>query len=130
VISELVRHNTFIRFILSGGIVYFTDLLGFMLLNYYFPSYYQAANVLGRVFGAFTGFILHKTFTFNDRNFSKIKRQFIYYILVLSGNICLSIVLLKLLFEDLSFNLYIARILVDIIVVLVTYLFSKHLIFK
>lgn len=118
--GALVRQGG--RYLLAGAIVYLADLLTFAVIAHLAPSAYLWANLLGKSTGAALGFVLHKRFTFAGGQRDRTDRQAASYALLLMFNLALSSALLWVAVEQLGIRDLPARILVDGVVILISFL--------
>ena len=118
------------RYMVSGGIVYACDLGVFTLLNYIAPVHYIYWTVAGRVAGALVGFALHNFYTFKGEKQHASHVRALRYILLFTSNAALSVLLLRLATEYLTVPILAARIVVDVIIIILTFVISRQLVFS
>lgn len=118
------------RYMVSGGIVYACDLAVFTLLNFLAPTHYIYWTVAGRIAGALVGFLLHNLYTFRGEKEHASHVRALRYILLFISNAALSVLLLRLAIEYLSIPVLAARIAVDVIIIILTFIISRQLVFS
>lgn len=123
--------QTFARYLASGGVVYLADLGVYLLLISVSGTLFIYANIAGKLCGAALGFFLHRKWTFKSEahEYSSLKQSLMYGLL-LAVNIIISSSALFFLVDALSFDSRLSRIFTDVLVILISYLVSKLVIFK
>lgn len=124
------RASSLSRYIQSGMVVYAIDLGLFTLLNWLAPAYYASWTVAGRIAGAASGFVLHNAYSFAGEKAHGRIGMAVRYILMLSGNALLSVLLLRLSVEGLGVESWLARPVIDIMVIGLAYLGSRRWVFR
>jgi putative flippase GtrA len=119
-----------LRYILVGGIVYFTDILVFWIFINVVSDKYLIANLTAKFIAATLGFFLHDRFTFNGDKTTRVTSRIIKYITLFAGN-SLFATLLLFSFVDLGkLDTFYSKIGVDILVIIIAFVISRKLIFK
>ncbi len=118
------------RYAVSGGVVYAIDLAVFVLLNAVAPEHYLLTNLAGKLAGAFAGFFLHKYFTFAGPQAMQTRYQFIAYAALLGFNLALSAALLWALVDQMMAPTMPARIAVDIVIIMTSFLASRQIVYR
>ena len=116
-----------LRYGLVGGITYVVDLAVFLAGNAWQPQAYLEANVAGRLAGAVAGFVLHKTWTFEDRRSEGTARQALLYALLLAGNVAASSLLLAAAVQGLGLAAGLARPAIDVLIIGSTFVLSRRI---
>ena len=119
-----------VRYIAVGLGVVGIDYLTFVVFLHFFPSSYIAANALGKIGGAISGFVFHKHYTFAGQQEKSTSRQFFLYIALSIGNMFLSSILIYVGVERLRLNELIAKIITDGIVIACSFIINRLLVFK
>lgn len=87
------------------------------------------ANAVGKVAATIVGCVLHRNYTFAGPQRLAIRQQLVSYIVLSAANLILSSVLVHALVYKLSLSALAAKVLTDIVVVIVAYLVSKFVIY-
>ncbi len=118
------------RYGIVGLCVVAADFLFYLGVLALLPDAYLTANACGKAAGALLGFVLHKHVTFAWAQRDGTMRQLLSYAGLFLANLMLSSVLLGGLIGILHFNALLAKIVVDGIVIGVSFLASRNLIYR
>ena len=117
------------RYILVQCAGYSIDVGGFFILHNYFGISPLLANLVCKPIAAFFAFIIHRTYTFNQRDERGLGSQAIKYIILLLINIQInSLFLIGYMCSGMP--IIIARISADVTGFVLTYFALKHLVFR
>ena len=120
---------TFIRYVLIQLLAYFVDMTSFLLIIKLDILGPIIANIIGKSAAGVFAFVAHRNYTFQANSQQDRHRQAIRYFVVLALNIPLSTGILSIFLNWFN-EPVLAKILSDCIVVGLSYLLSKHFIFK
>lgn len=119
-----------VLYVAVGGIVYLVDIGSFWAFVTLWPEQHLAGNTLAKVAGALTGFILHKYLTFAGDQSDPVQKQAVRYVSLLAANIAGANLLLYLFIDILALPTLPAKIGVDVLVIIVSFFVSRHLVFR
>jgi putative flippase GtrA len=119
-----------VRYTAVGLLVLALDYAVFAGLNMAFTGQHLFANIAGKLTGAAAGFVLHKYISFAGAQAASTQRQALSYAMLLAFNLLLSSTLLLLLVDWLALNAFAARLVVDAIIIGVSFLGSKFWVYK
>ena len=119
-----------LRYGLVGLIVLAADFAAYVLALWTMPGAVVPANVAGKLTGAATGFVLHRSITFRGEKRHGTGRQLASYIALLLFNMALSSTLLWLLVNRLGGDPYLSKIAVDVIVIGTAFVGSRLLVWR
>ena len=127
-IDRLTRHVV-VRFIISGGIAAFTDLVFLYVLNTVFGIYYLFSAILAFI-GAFgVSFTLHKFWTFKSHD-EQTHKQIILYLLASIFGLCLNTFFMYVFVDSFYLQVIVAQIITGAIVACFSFFISRNLVFK
>jgi putative flippase GtrA len=118
------------RYGLVGLLVLALDYAVFAGLLALLPGQHLVANIAGKLAGAAVGFVLHKYVTFAGAQADGTRRQAFSYAVLLGFNLLLSSALLWMLVDRLGLNAYGARLFVDAVVIIVSFMGSKLWVYR
>jgi putative flippase GtrA len=127
VFKKKFNHDT-IRYLIVGIFVYLVDLCTYLILLYLLGAGISFANWSGKTLGGVVGFFAHRSFTFRAQTGDTTKQAIRYFIILILYAPFSSLVLKVILFF-LS-NAVVAKFLSDAFCIVLSYIFSKFLIFK
>lgn len=110
------------RYLLVGGVVYLIDFAVYAAVVQVSPQTYLLANGMGKIAGAALGFVLHRRFTFSGAHRDGAERQILFYAGLLLFNLALSSTLLWFALVVVGADALIARVAVDGLVILMSFL--------
>ena len=121
-----------LTYIIVGGVQYILDAATFSLLIFVLPA--GEANVLARLVGAFSGYILNGHFTFHNKNKSnlnfKVFLRFIFVWLLMTIISTLAISHLLTIFAQGWSVSVIVKLAVEAVLVLMSFTLQKLFVFK
>lgn len=118
------------RYLQSGLLVYAIDLGTFWILNAFVPAQYAVWTVVGRISGATAGFFLHDGYSFAGHKAVAKRVRMFRYLTLLMFNAVMSVLLLELAVTQFHMTSAFARPVIDILVIALAYLASKHWVFS
>lgn len=118
------------RYLITGGLVYVLDSVVFLIIIHLLDGGVVVANSAGHIFGAILGFLVHRSWTFAGNYQRSVLMQVALYIILVLTNILVSSYLLVLLMDDLNIGALTSRIIADIFVIFLAFVWSKYSIFR
>lgn len=119
----------FARYLLVGGLAYGADIGIFLLLFNFFGIDLLLANLMSKVLAGIFSFVAHRAFTFAVIEDKGRAQQAMRYFTLLALNIPLSTLILSAMLRITSVEV-VAKILSDVLLVLMSYAQSKFIAFK
>jgi putative flippase GtrA len=119
-----------IRYGAVGLIVFACDFATYAVIVHAVPGAYLPGNIAGKVIGAAIGFVLHKRFTFSWAQKHGAGHQALSYLGLILLNFSTSSALLWLLVAQLDFDKFVAKIIVDTVVMATSFLFGRLWVYK
>lgn len=126
--SYILKYRTFITYYFVGNICVLIDFAFLYTFTEFFRIYYLISASLSFIVSSFTGYILNKNITFNNKS-KKYLHQ--YLLVIVSGLIYMLLNALFLLFlvEKLHLWYIYARIISLIVLLYYSYSFNKYITF-
>jgi putative flippase GtrA len=118
----------FVRYVMVQVVAYGLDMGGFLLLISWMAMEPVTANIIGKVLAGLFAFVAHRTFTFGVTGTSGTRQQALRYFTLLALNIPLSTLMLSVSLWLVPFAV-VAKLIADIVLVVLTYWLSKRFIF-
>lgn len=128
-VNQSAMHQA-VRYGLVGACVFATDLAVYWVVLQAAPPAYLAANAAGKIAGAVLGFALHRRFTFSWRQKDRGSRQLLSYLCLFMANLALSSSLLSLLVAGFDMQKLVAKVLVDAVVIAISFVASRHWVYR
>ena len=118
-------NHSFLKYFFFQVILYFSELVIFYSLYFAFDNLY-IANSIARFFIAILGYFVHSKFTFNHKvNFlSALKFLILIFLISQVSSILLLIII------ELVHNIYLSKLLSDIIIFIAFYFINKKFVFN
>lgn len=123
-------HRQAVRYVIVGLGVLALDFLTFILLVHFIPAAYVIANVAGKSVGAFSGFFLHKNYTFAGQHDKSTLTQITLYFAAYAGNTALSTCIIYLGVDRLGFADVISKVVADVVVTGSSFLIGRFFVFR
>jgi putative flippase GtrA len=127
--NQGVMHQL-MRYGIVGGVVYLSDFAIFAAVLWFMPDAYLVANVIGKMTGALVGFVLHRHFTFSWEQKDKAGRQAASYMLLLTANLAISSLMMWLLVDSAGGNVFVAKLVVDIVVIVSSFVAGRLWVYR
>ena len=125
--SEIAKQG--VKYLFVGVMIYLIELGTFLVLTFLESELYLFANIAAKVFAAGCGFFLHKHITFSWDQEHNTRSQLIKYIALLLFNLILASTMLYVSVEILNLNVFIMKLIIDIIVIALAFLISRRFVF-
>ncbi len=120
-------YKDLIKFSASSFLSFIIDYLCYILFILIFSNII-ISNILARIISASVNYTLNRNIVFNNKN--KIYKTLSQYILLALAIIILNTLLLNLIVTNLTISPLLAKIIVEIIMFIISYLIQKKYIFK
>lgn len=125
----LLKHRSFILYALFGCINTLIDFLVFTFTNEVIGLAIEYCQVCGYLAGFVSGFVFNRNITFKKESTTGLGTQVFRFVLVNLLSLGVSTLLIRWL-EGLGLNDYIAKVAIQIVVVLINYFGYKLFVFK
>lgn len=129
-ILKIIRHEVFLKYVLTGAIVTFFELLALRYLVSFNVLSYLPASCLTFATGLMVSFFLRKYLVFNNHDWPDILRQFALYSLILAINTFLNFLVMYLLVDIGGLGVVFSQLLSNLFLGIVGYLFNKAFTFR
>lgn len=134
IINLYKKYNEIISYIIVGGLTTIVSLLSYYVcvstfLNPKKALELQIANIISWILSVTFAYFTNRIFVFKSKNRNKLKEALKFYMLRVS-TLLIDMGFMFLLVSLLNINDKVAKILVQFIILVLNYLFSKFLVFK
>jgi dolichol-phosphate mannosyltransferase len=126
----LLRFGAPLRFLISGGTAAAVLLLSLYIFTDIFHVWYLASSVIAFIFAFITSFTLHKFWTFQDRDVSRMAGQATGHLMVGLVNLVLNTSILFLIVEYGNQHYLLAQVLTSGLLAVGSFFIYKHVIFR
>jgi putative flippase GtrA len=117
-----------VRYAIVGALVVGLDY-GLFMIAFSTPLSVVLSNSIAKIGAAFAGYWLHRQYTFKGRQRLGASAQLLRYLGLFVFNLGLSSVLIKLFADVFEWMPLLAKVVSDIVVLLIAFLVSKFLIY-
>ena len=126
------KYREGITYLIAGGIATVLNIGVFALLTYTFKIDYEISNIIAIIVSILFQYVSNKFFVFESKEntFKENVKEFFSFISCRLVTMALDQGLMKLGIDVLHINELIMKVLVNIIVIIVNYIFSKLIVFK
>ncbi len=125
---KIIKNLQFFKYLVSGGISFLLDFFAFYFGLYVFGLSIINANMLGMLTGFISGFFLYQYWAFANKNFAL--PAFLYMTLLFVINIFVVSYLIDGLINILQLRAELAKIILQVSVVVWNFFIYKFLIFR
>lgn len=126
------KYKQIILYLIFGGLTTLINIITFYICNDLLIIEYKLSNIIAWILSVIFAFFTNKIIVFNSKN--KDKNQITYEVISFLGARLLSLifdmVLMIFMIDVLKLDELITKILVNIFVVIINYIFSKFIIFR
>ena len=134
IIKLYKKYEEIINYVIIGGLTTVVSLgvyygLTFTIMDANNPLELQITNVLSWIFAVIFAYFTNRSFVFKQKNKSNAKEATSFFASRVS-TLLIDMGLMYLLVTVLHFNDKIMKILVQVIIVILNYIFSKFIVFK
>ena len=130
IISLYKKYEEIINYLFIGGCTTIVSIVTYALCTSIFHIYYQFSNVISWIFSVIFAFITNKLFVFKVKNNEKLLLEIYQFIKFRLLSLVIDMLTMYILVDLFQINDIISKILVQFIVVVLNYVFSKLFIFK
>lgn len=134
IINVYKKYEEIINYIIAGGLTTFVSLFTYYacvltFLNPKNPISLQIANIISWIFSVTFAYFINRSFVFKSKNKNKLKEALKFYLSRVS-TLFIDMFTMFLLVTIFSISDKISKILVQFIILILNYIFSKFLIFS
>ena len=126
------KYSEIIRYLISGGLTFLVSMSSYYFCTIIFdiskPIFLHLSNVISWILAVSFAYWISKKFVFKSKEKSRVEQLkfFMYRILTL----LIEIVLMYILVFKIKINDKIAKIIAQIVIIILNYVFSKFFVFK
>ena len=126
------KYREGITYLISGGIATFLNIGVFALLTYMFKINYGISNIIAIIVSIIFQYISNKFIVFesNRNTFKENVKEFVSFISCRVITMIMDQAMMTIGVEKLGINELVMKVIVNIIVIIVNYIFSKLIVFK
>lgn len=134
IINVYKKYEEIINYIIVGGLTTFVSLITYYIcvlifLNPSNPFQLQIANIISWIFSVTFAYFTNRKYVFKSKNINKIKESIKFYLSRVS-TLLIDMFIMFILVSVLSVNDKISKIIVQFVVLILNYLFSKFIVFR
>lgn len=123
-------NKQFILYVFFGAITTLIDMGTFFILIHNFELNYIFATIFAWIFAVSFAYISNKLWVFNSKTNKNIFKEIFYFFFLRLISLILSIIFMVIMVEIIKINELIAKLIVNLFIVLSNYFFNKVFIFK
>ena len=126
------KYREGITYLISGGIATFLNIGVFALLTYMFKINYGISNISAIIVSIIFQYISNKFIVFESKRntFKENVKEFVSFISCRAITMIMDQAMMTIGVEKLGINELVMKVIVNIIVIIVNYIFSKLIVFK
>lgn len=131
-INYYKNHREGITYLIAGGLATVLNIVLFAILTYLCRINYEISNIIAIIITVLFQYFSNKFFVFKTKQntFKENIKEFFSFISCRLVTMVLDQVLMKIGVEILHINELIAKVIINVIVIVANYIFSKLFIFK
>jgi putative flippase GtrA len=118
------------RYLISGGLAAITHIAFLYFFTEFFKLWYVFSSSIAFMIAFAVSFSLQKFWTFVDKDISRLKTQFVSYLIIAVINFCLNAVLIYALVDKIGLFYLVAQIIVGLAIAISSFVIYRFIIFK
>lgn len=121
-----------VRYVIAGGMTTLVNLVSFMLLRAFTDLSRSAANVVAIMLAIIFAFFVNRFFVFvsDHRNIVVLIREFVSFVGMRLFAMLVEVVGTNILCDSFRYNEFVSKIIIQVVVLVINYIFSKCFVFK
>ena len=126
------KHKEVILYLIFGVLTTILNIVVFWLCNDILKIEYKISNVVAWILSVIFAFITNKLIVFESKSKSKEEttKEAISFVMARLFSLIVDMILMILMIDILKVNSLIAKIISNVVVVIINYVFSKFIVFK
>ena len=126
------KYKELILYLIFGVLATVINIVAFWICNDIFHIEYKVSNIVAWILSVIFAFITNKLLVFESKNKSKEEttKEAIGFIGARLFSLVVDMILMILMIDTLKMNSLVAKIISNVVVVIINYIFSKFLIFR
>ena len=126
------KHREGMRYLIFGALTTIVNIVSYAILYYIFHISNAVSNILAWIIGATFAYITNKLYVFNSKvkNKKELLKEIIYFYGCRLLTLAIDEGIMILAVDKLGWNALLMKIIANIIVIILNFIFSKILIFK
>ena len=129
IINMYNKYKEIINYLISGVLTTIVSIASYELFKNIFSIHYIISNILSWIIAVLFAYIVNRKYVFNSTNNNKIK-EFINFVACRITTLIAETLIIYILVDLLNTNSDIAKIIGQIITIILNYILSKFLTFK
>ncbi len=129
--KQLHRYIKVIRYLISGGSATVVHLLFLYIFTSLLHDWYVLSTVLAFLIAFTVSYVMQKFWTYTDHSLDEWKKQMVtYFIIIISTNVGLNMLLLYLAVDHLHVHYLLAQIVISGLIAIMNYFLYQIFVFK
>lgn len=126
------KYKEVILYLVFGVLTTILNIISFWLCNDILKIEYKLSNIVAWILSVVFAFITNKTIVFESRNKSteKITREAISFLVSRLFSLAVDMILMIFMIDTIKMNSLVAKIISNVVVVVINYIFSKFIVFR
>ena len=126
------KYKELILYLVFGVLTTIVNIVSFWLCNDILGVEYKICNIVAWILSVVFAFITNKTIVFESKNKSKenTTKEAISFFVSRLFSLAIDMVLMILMIDILKMNSLVAKIISNVVVVIINYVFSKFIVFR
>jgi len=132
VIDLYKKYKEVILYLIFGVLATAVNIIAFWLCNDIINIDYKVSNIIAWIFAVIFAFVTNKIIVFESTNKSKKEttREAISFFIARLISLVADMIIMIIMIDVLKINSIVAKVVANIVVVIINYIFSKFIIFK
>lgn len=126
---KIINKNRIIRYIFSGGIAVFANLIILFILTKYLHLFYLISAIIAFCSGILVSYSMQKFWTFKDYQMDNMPFQFYIFLRYSIMILCLNTILMYLSVDVFGLWYMFSQIIITIITSFINYLYFSRIVF-
>lgn len=126
------KHKEVILYLIFGFLSTAINIIAFWACNNLFKIDYKISNVIAWILAVIFAFVTNKLIVFESKNKTKeeITREVISFFIARLISLIVDMLMMVIMIDIIKINSIVAKVISNVVVVIINYIFSKFIIFR
>ena len=124
-----LKNKEVINYLIVGFLTTIVSIVSYFIFRKVFHIYYIVSNILSWITAVTFAYFANRKYVFNSNNENKVK-EFIEFVKYRILSLLIETILMYIMVDIFKINDGVVKIIVQVIVIILNYIFSKFIVFK
>lgn len=125
----ITKNKQIILYLVFGGLTTLINIISYFLCTKIFNINWQISNIVAWVLAVLFAYVTNKFLVFESKN-KKVFKEVIYFFVFRLISLIMDMGFMYLFLDLINLNDMISKLIVQLLIIIINYIFSKFIIFK